>query len=135
MNLLFICKYNRFRSKIAEAYFKKLNKNKNIKVKSAGLIQGSPINPKTIQIVRKRGISIKGQPHGISSKLLVWQNIMVIVADNVPERIFNNKRFGKPIIAWKIKDTFRENKTEENAVITKIMLKVEKLVKELENAK
>jgi len=135
MNLLFICKYNRLRSKIAEAYFKKLNKNKNIKVKSAGLIKGSPINPETIKIVKKRGISIKGQPHGISSKLLVWQNMMVIVADNVPSSLFNNKRFGKPIVVWRIKDAFRENETEENPVITKIMQKVEKLVKKLENSK
>ena len=27
-NILFVCKYNRFRSKVAEAYFNSLNKNK-----------------------------------------------------------------------------------------------------------
>jgi len=31
MKIPFICKYNRFRSKIAEAYFNKINKNNNPK--------------------------------------------------------------------------------------------------------
>ncbi len=30
MNIIFVCKYNRFRSRVAEAYFKKINKDKNI---------------------------------------------------------------------------------------------------------
>ena len=40
-SILFVCKYNRFRSRVAEAYFKKINKNKNISVKSAGIIKGN----------------------------------------------------------------------------------------------
>jgi protein-tyrosine-phosphatase len=34
MNILFACKHNRLRSKVAEALFRKYNKNKKIKVKS-----------------------------------------------------------------------------------------------------
>jgi len=38
MKILFVCKHNRFRSKVAEAFFNKLKKNKKIKAESAGLV-------------------------------------------------------------------------------------------------
>ena len=41
MKILFICKYNRFRSRVAAAYFKKINKNSKIKVESAGKDMGT----------------------------------------------------------------------------------------------
>ena len=40
MKILFICKYNAFRSKVAESYFNKMNKNKKIKAFSRGFIMG-----------------------------------------------------------------------------------------------
>ena len=40
--ILFICRHNRFRSKIAEGYFNKINKN--VKVKSAGIFIGNPLD-------------------------------------------------------------------------------------------
>lgn len=40
MKILFICKYNAFRSRIAEEYFKKINKNSKIQVISRGFIMG-----------------------------------------------------------------------------------------------
>ena len=35
--ILFVCKFNRFRSKVAEAYFKKINRNRRIKERRFGL--------------------------------------------------------------------------------------------------
>ena len=49
-NILFVCKYNRFRSKIAEAYFNKINKNKLVSVKSAGIIRGNPVSKDIIAV-------------------------------------------------------------------------------------
>jgi len=44
--ILFVCKYNRFRSKTAEAFFNLLKHNKKIKAKSTGLIKGDyPLDP------------------------------------------------------------------------------------------
>ena len=40
MNILFVCKHNVFRSRVAEAYFKAINQNKNLKASSAGPIKG-----------------------------------------------------------------------------------------------
>jgi len=37
MKILFVCKYNRFRSQFAEKYFRRINKN--LKVSSAGIIK------------------------------------------------------------------------------------------------
>ena len=79
-NLLFVCRYNRFRSRIAEAYFRKINKNKKIKVKSAGLIKGERLSKGSIRTAKKFGLNIKGKIQGLSSPIMAWQNIVVIVA-------------------------------------------------------
>lgn len=131
INLLFICKYNRFRSKIAEGYFKKINKNRKIKVKSAGLIKSTSLNPRTIKIARKLGVSMKGKPNGLSSELLLWQDIIVIVADDVPKKIFDNTGLEGEIIQWNIKDTKKHNSEEITEIIKKIKLRIDILVKKL----
>ena len=126
--ILFICKYNRFRSKIAEAIFKKLNKNKKIKVKSAGIIKGSYLDKNQIEVAKKIGIKLKGQPIGVSTQLLKWQDTIVIAANDVPQEIFrDNKKYGKKLIVWKIPDVEDENKKE----IAKIIMSIEKKVKSL----
>ncbi|MDP2672825.1 MAG: hypothetical protein Q8O84_03370 [Nanoarchaeota archaeon] len=126
MNILFICKFNRYRSKAAEAYFNKINKNKNFKAKSAGLIRGEPINKKVTKILEKIGVAPKGKPRGLDREILKWQDILVIVGDNVPPSIFKDKRIsGKKLIVWKI--------NEGNNSINLIKRKVEKLVKDLKS--
>jgi protein-tyrosine-phosphatase len=132
INILFVCRYNRFRSRVAESCFNKLNKNKNIKAKSAGLIKGMPLNPKTVSIAKKFGFDISGKPKGLSSKLLAWQNLTVIVADDVPEQVFDrNKKYGKRVINWKIKDAKEYNLKEIERLVKEIVEKVCELNKEL----
>ncbi|MFA5838368.1 MAG: hypothetical protein WC849_00275 [Candidatus Paceibacterota bacterium] len=131
INLLFICKYNRFRSKIAEGYFKKINKNKKIKVKSAGLIKGTSLSPEKIKIAKELGVSMKGKPNGLSIELLIQQNIIVIVADDVPKKIFNNFGLNRQIIQWNIKDVKKNNPKEITDIIKKIKLKIDILVEKL----
>lgn len=128
MNILFICKYNRFRSKIAEILFKQYNKNKELKVRSAGIIQGSfPLDKYEVAEAKKKGIILKGKPIGISSKLLKWQDVIVICADDVPSSIFSdNEQYGKKIIVWKIKD----NKTDKEREISNIISMIDKKVSE-----
>ena len=129
MNILFICKYNRFRSRVAEAYFKKINKNKDIKIKSAGIIQGSyPIDEQQYKIAKEFEININGKPQGVSTELLKWLDIMVIVANDVPKKIFrDNKKYGKNTIVWKIKDENFGNEDNIRKIISKIIKKVDKL--------
>ncbi len=129
-HVLFVCKYNRFRSKIAENLFKKYN-NK-IKVKSAGIIKGSFTSPFQGKICKKFGINIKSPTKGISTNLLKWQDTIVIVADDVPRSIFKeNKKFGKKLIVWDIPDA----KTDKEQAIIKIIKTIDKKVKKLANEK
>ena len=119
MKILFICKYNRFRSKIAEAYFNKINKNKKHKVKSGGIIIGSyPLDKEEIKVAREFGIKLRGRPKAVSSELLRWQDKIIIVADNVPKQIFKSRKYKRDIVVWKIPDVAKDTK---EAIIRKII--------------
>jgi len=133
LNILFVCRFNRFRSRVAEAYFKKINRNKKIKTKSAGIIAGFPINKFEINQAKKFNINIKGKPQGISSKLLKWQDIIIITASDVSKPIFKNKKYDKKTIVWKIKDTKANDREQSKKIIEKIIKKVDKLNKEIKN--
>ena len=129
MKIAFVCKYNRFRSQIAEAYFNKLNKNKSIKVYSAGVIKGWPIAKTTKKIAKELGIELSGKTKTLNEDLLVSLDLIIVVADNVPGDLFKG-RVDK-IIVWKIKDANQSNEKEIAKVIKQIKPKVEKLVKQL----
>ncbi len=133
INILFVCRYNRFRSRVALAYFNKINKNKNVKAKSAGLIKGSPLNPKTVSLAKKLGIDISGKPKGLNSDLMAWQNVTVIVANDVPEQVFDrNKEYGKEVVVWRIRDAKEYDLKEIKRLIREITEKVEELNKNLQ---
>ncbi len=142
-NILFICKHNVFRSKVAEAYFNKINRNKEINADGAGIIEADVLSKAEIKVSNfQRKIAkefeidvIKGSK-SLSISLLRKQDIIIIVADDVPGYIFNNKNYLKPnlkIITWKIPDIKGTecNRTFITEDIKKIMNKVEKLVEEL----
>ena len=126
MNILFVCKYNRFRSRIAESYFKKINKDSNIHVQSSGLFQGSyPLDNNEIRIAKKFGIILRGKPRAISTKLLKWQNLIVVVADDVPVSIFKSSKHKNKVIRWKITDEHFNNENNIKKIIKQIMKRVE----------
>ncbi len=131
MKILFVCKYNRFRSRIAESYFNKINKNKKIKAVSAGLIKGKPTPVKTIKTAKSFGISIKGGTKPLDESLLESKELkyIIITADDVPRDIF--RRFNKKIILWKIKDASTKRQEDVKNRIKKIMRKVEEVNKKI----
>jgi len=133
VKILFICKYNRFRSRIAEAYFRKINRNKKIKAESAGIIIGKPVAKSVKQIARKLGFKIFGKPKGIKESLLEETDLLVIVANDVPASIFRGG--AKKIIVWKIPDTSQLDLKSIEKISRGIMKRVDKLVKSLEKAK
>ena len=137
LNILFVCRYNRFRSRIAKAYFDKINKNKNWRAKSAGLIKGLSVGGRGKKIAKtKYKLDIKGTTQGLSSPIMVWQNLTVIVADDVPPQVFNkNKKYGKKVIVWRIKDANKEKGRSYEQVIEEVIKKVDSLVKQLEKEK
>lgn len=131
VNILFVCKWNRFRSKIAEAIFNKLNNNLNNKAKSGGIIPGLSISKEIFEACKKAGFPISKKTQGISYNLLMWSDIIIIVANDVPKEIFKEieRNDNKKVVVWQIEDTTNDDVREE--IITAIKNKIEDLLGEL----
>ena len=108
MNILFVCKHNRFRSKVAEAFFKKYDKEKN-KVRSrATKPDYIPVAENVIKALKKFGVKkINNKPRKLSKKDIKWSDIVVIVANNV--RINKKDVKKKKILIWKISDISQDD--------------------------
>lgn len=131
MNLLFICKANRFRSRVAEAIFNHYNKNKKIEVKSAG-VKLDPIRPYVakivIDILNKKGIKMNDEKSkSVDENLIKLVDKIVIVADNVDPSLFPNEK----IIVWKIEDADESEVEKVKIIIDKIEGKVKDFLKTL----
>ena len=59
----------------------------------------------------------------------------LVVADDVPKKIFNKKEYKKKLIFWGIKDAPSKNKKKVEIVIKQIIKKVDGLVEQLEKVK
>ncbi len=130
--ILFICKHNRFRSKVAEMFFKKYNTNKNYVGMGAGLLPGSyPLDKIQVKVAKEFGIELSGKPKPITMELLSKIDILVIVADNVPSEIFNSKKYGLDERRWEIHDTINCDEEEVRKIMLKIENKVIDFVREL----
>ncbi|VVB82126.1 Low molecular weight phosphotyrosine protein phosphatase [uncultured archaeon] len=135
MKILFICKYNAFRSRTAEEYFKKINKNPKISTISRGLIMGGNSDKEQQDISKKLlGINIaKRKPLSLTIKDLKEADLIVVVANDIPKIIFNyrSKSLFKKIVIWKIKDEQMQNKKNIKNIILSIKRKVEQLNQKL----
>ncbi len=132
MKITFVCRHNRFRSKVAEAYFKKINKNKKIKIASVGLIKGFPVAKNVIEIGKKFGMKIKRKTNYFPEDLLVNSDLIVIVANDIPISLFDR---AKKVVVWKIPDASQRDKKAIEKRMKLIMKKVQELIKNLEKIK
>jgi len=125
--ILFICKHNRFRSKIAEVLFKKYNKNKKIKIKSAGTNPHYILVAKNVvKVLKEFNVNkVNRYSKKVNNKLINDSDLIVIVANNVNKNIF--EKYKKKVIVWKISDT----KQEDYKGILKRAKLIEKRVKNL----
>jgi len=131
MEILFVCRHNRFRSKIAEAYFNQINKNKNLKAKSAGIFPGRyPLNKDQVKMAKGLGVKIKGKPQAISTNLLRWKDIIVAITDDLPKGLFDYGPYKNKVVKWKIPDELKGNKNNTKRIIKEIIKRVNTLVKE-----
>ena len=137
MKILFVCKYNRFRSQIAEQFFKKYSKDKNISARSAGIFKGLyPLNKTESNSAKEFGIEIKKEPEAISIEVLRNIDVVVIVANDVPKELFLYEgRYLQEVEKWEIPDNFDGNQDRIKRIIRKIELNVKDLIKKLENKK
>jgi len=136
--ILFVCKYNRFRSKFAEAYFNSVNKNKKFKAVSAGIIRvnknlGPTMKKRVGYILDKYGIRLGRRSRGLNMKLLERADKIIVVAKDVPEIVFNFPKWRDKVVAWEIPDELNENKRNINKILKSVQRRVDLLVKENEN--
>lgn len=130
-NILFICRHNCFRSKIAEAYFNKINPHKSISVRGAGLFPGVHTNSSQARVAKSLGVFMKGKPHPITIKLLHWADILVVVADNIPSELFKKEEFKGKLIVWKVRDAHANNPKDIARAVKEIIQHINKFVKTL----
>jgi protein-tyrosine-phosphatase len=126
MKILMMCKHNRFRSKVAESIFKKLDKNNN-QVKSAG-IQIDILRPYICEnvksIMKEKSYEINDeQARAINTQDLAWADLIVIVANNIDKNIFKGKTKAR-IIVWKIGDADENDYPKIKKLIAQIEKKV-----------
>lgn len=133
MKVLFICHHNRFRSKVAESYLKKINPT--VKVSSAGVIRGTyPLSEIEVSAARELGIKISGRPKSLSIKLLRKQDYVVVVADDVSLSLFDYDFLKGKIVQWKITDEYYNDEEKAREIVNQIMKKVEEFNKEIVSA-
>ena len=110
MNLLFVCKHNRFRSKVAEALFRYYYKGDSVKTKSAGTIVDlmHPYVSRAVHsVLREKGVSIRDDGAvKLDSFMLKWADRIIIVADNISPDMFRDREMigDKPVAFWAIRD-------------------------------
>ncbi|MBC8500247.1 MAG: hypothetical protein ISS25_01100 [Nanoarchaeota archaeon] len=131
MNVLFICKWNRFRSKVAEAYFNERIKGSAHKAKSAGFIYNLPISKEIFDITKKAGLNITSTPVGLDLELLRWADEIIITADDVPPYIFDEKEIiNRKITVWEFKDEDESDEAGQLKLVEAIKKKIDEFVRE-----
>ena len=136
MKILFICKYNAFRSRIAEEYFKRINKNNKIQAISRGFIMDGKADNEQRRLAKNiLGINIaKRNPLPIKVQDLIGADLIVVVANDIPKIMFNYGLVSlkNKIIFWNVKDEQKRNKKNIKKIIFTIKKKVDKLNRKLE---
>jgi len=120
--ILFICKFNRYRSNVALALFNKYNKNKKIQAKASGIVKGPPVLKKMQKVARKFGVSLKENPKSLSEKDYAWADLVIIIGRDIPSVVFSYvEGIPRKVIVWKLRDVeqFDLNYHEKTTRLTK----------------
>ncbi len=128
--ILFVCRHNRFRSKVAEAFFIKFSKGK-FEVKSMGLkkdLTHDYVAKSVHDALMDKKVQVKDEnAREISEELIDWADKIVIVADNVPLDIFPKEKTE----VWKISDCSEYDIDCVNRTVGEIEEKVKEFAKRL----
>jgi len=134
MKILFVCKHNRFRSKVAEAVARKLDVRKRDEYKSAG-VQIDILRPYVAgsvkKIMKEKGYKIIDEKaRQVNDFDLAWADKIVIVADNVASDIFDGKTKAE-VKVWLIRDADESELEKISKIVGEIEIRVKKLVASL----
>jgi len=138
LNILFVCRYNNTRSQIAKELFKRFYKTKSVYVDSAGVIGAKPSKDlkKALNFIFNKHNLRYNKPKILTKELLFKQNIIILVAEDVPSSLFfPQKKQGIKVIKLNVKDghRYREKNREERLerVYLDLELKIKNLVKRI----
>ena len=135
MNVLFICRHNRFRSKVAEAFFNKYNKDRGNKARSAGVMVDLLYEYSSSNIVKaleEKNAKVESEKsRQVDEYLLKWADKVIIVADNVNKNVFE----GKDVEKWEVEDCSQEDMNGIRLRVDIIEKKVKGLIKKLSRYK
>jgi len=137
MKILFICKHNRFRSKVGEAIFNTLNKNKNIVAESAGILIDELrlyVAESVVKIMSGMGYVVGGIPRKVNINEINDYDYLIIVADNVDPLFFKNSYKGK-IVKWSVHDCDERDLRGIRERVEDIESRVKEFVAELNDRK
>jgi len=129
--ILFICKSNRFRSRVAEAIFLKYNHNKEIDVKSAG-VRPDPLRPyvaKSVKLAMKeKNFFISDAPAKLAdNRMIRWADKIIVVADNVLPELFPAEKTD----VWPVSDADESEYKKIKTIIHEIEQRIKVLVASL----
>lgn len=132
MNILFVCRYNNFRSKFAAAIFNSENTNSAHVAKSAGIQTNGMPGQKTLDeiavVAKKLGYEILSEKTAYDAESIKWADVIVNVASDVELESITDKR----IVIWNIDDAPNSSTADvRTAVILKVKQKVLDLLNEL----
>ncbi|MBM3234491.1 hypothetical protein FJZ19_05365 [Candidatus Pacearchaeota archaeon] len=129
MKILFVCAHNRFRSKVAEFIFKKLDKKDEVKSAGIQLDFSRPYVAENVKIaLKKREIfEIDEKAREINIYDLEWADRIIIIADNINEEIFPREKTE----IWKIGDADEKDMEKIEKIVSEIEEKVKKLIEGL----
>ena len=118
---------------MAEAYFNKINRDKEIIAESAG-IDGSyrDLDFFEVSVAAEMGIILKGVPREVNEAMLEGSDRIIVVADDVQKSLFN-KKYWERMEFWGVSDLYIDDRTQCKRIISEIMGKVDELAKELGN--
>lgn len=125
-----MCKHNRFRSKSAEALFRKYNKNPRVLAESAGTLGSLHKTSDAVKkVLAERGANIfNDTPRVLTSEMLKEFDKIIIVADNVSSEGFPSDKTE----VWEISDTGEHVLEDIRPVVDKIEERVKGLVNKLQ---
>lgn len=130
--VLFVCKHNRFRSKVAEAFFNKFVRENGKKAvcESVGFLLDlkSPFVAGSVKLaVEKRGAKIlRDEPRQITLPGIEGFDLIVCLTDSVNKDFFCDRA---PVEIWNIDDTSADDFEGIERIVENIEIKVEDLVK------
>ena len=132
MNILFVCRYNNFRSKFAAAIFNTENSNSAHVARSSGIQTSGMPGQKMLGeigiVANKLGYEILSERTALNDETIKWADTIINVASDVDLSDIKDKK----IITWNIVDASSSSTIDERTeVVLKIKQKVLDLLKEL----